>query len=391
MDPALGTRSYAANAYLPPAVRGRVNLTVRTGVEVRKVVLENLDYDGDVVATGVEFTDSIAGMTTTTKATARREVIIAAGTFGSPKLLEHSGIGDARRQLGGDADHRVVVVENPGVGENLQNHPLATVSFEVVTGGANDGGAPPTKDAFLRAALRQDEKVLGAAVKQYIERRTGQFASSGVTSAALLPLPGLATPEGREELEDHFKHSTVVSGPNGDSFAVAHERFVRDMVLSTSEASGYYIFGPAYAPFNPDGTSGQPPLDDGSEDSYITVAIMLAHPLSRGSVHVIGAGAEQTLVIDPGLLSHPLDLEVMARHVQFVEQRLAAAEPLAKWLKPGGKRAAGAPEAGTLKDLEVAKGYVIHTSELPSPPTHIFLFPVLSLLTQVSGEKIGES
>lgn len=74
-------------------------------------------------------------------------------------------------------------------------------------------------------------------------------------------------------------------------------------------------------------------------------------------MHVIpGAGSDdQKLAIDPGYFKHPLDLEIMARHVQFVEQNLAAAELLAKLIKPHGKRADGGPEAGNLKDLDVVK------------------------------------
>ncbi|KAI2602581.1 hypothetical protein GGR54DRAFT_623519 [Hypoxylon sp. NC1633] len=344
VDPFMGIRSYAANTYLSPEVRGRPNLTVRTGVEVKTVLLKKPgrdEPDGDAIATGVEFTDLTTGATTTV--TARREIVISAGTFGSSKLLELSGIGDARR-LG--ADH--VVVDVAGVGENLQNHPITTVSFEVVD------AAPPTKDTFLRAAIRQDEQILGVAMKEYMEHRTGPFASSGVTSAAQLPLPMLDTPEGVKELEGLL--GTTGTGPNG-SFAVAHEKFVRAILSSRSESSGYYIFGPAYAAFNPDGTSALPPMD-GSEDNYITIILMLTHPLSRGSVHVVGAGANRTLAIDPGYFSHPLDLEVMARHVQFIEQGLATTEPLAKWLKPNGKRAVGAPDAGALNDLEVAKEFI---------------------------------
>ncbi|KAI1117678.1 hypothetical protein F5Y14DRAFT_401508 [Nemania sp. NC0429] len=342
VDPALGIRSYAANAYLTPEIRGRTNLTVLTGVEVKKVILRKPeDGDGDAVATGVEFTDLATGATKT--ATARRQVVLSGGTFGSPKILELSGIGDARR-LGADT----VVVDLPGVGENLQNHPMTMVSFEVVD------TSPPTGDSFVRAAIRQDQEVLGPVLKQYIEHRTGIFASSGVTSAAQLPLPGLATPAGQKELESLLGDA---GAPPSDPFAVAHEAFVRSVLSSPSEASGYYIFAPAYAGFNPDGTNALPPLD-GSEDNYITVACILAHPLSRGSVHVVGAGDDQKLVIDPRYFSHPLDLEVMARHVQFIEQGLAATEPLARCLKVNGKRAIGAPSAGAFKDLEVVKEFL---------------------------------
>ncbi|KUI68203.1 L-sorbose 1-dehydrogenase [Cytospora mali] len=344
VDPAVGMRSYAANAYLSPDVRGRANLTVLTGVEVTKILLNKSSSggNGDAVATGVEFTDPTTGATKT--ATARREVIISAGAFGSPRILELSGIGDAQR-LGTDN----VVVDLPGVGENLQNHPMTAVSFEVTD------AAPPTKDAFLRAAIRQDMEVLGGAMREYIEHRTGPFASSGVTSAAQLPLPGLDTPEGKKELEDMLSKTGASGG--GSSFAVAHEKFVQSILSSPSEASGYYILGPAYGAFNPDGTRALPPLD-GSEDNYITVVFVLAHPLSRGSVHVVSDGANKKLAIDPGYLSHPLDLEVMARHVRFIEQGLAATEPLAKLLKPDGKRAVGAPGAGDLKDLEVVKKFI---------------------------------
>lgn len=338
VDPDIGIRSYAANAYLSPEVRARPNLTVLTGAEVKKVLLKRGGGEGDAVATGVEYTEGTTGETKT--AVTRREVIISAGAFGSPKILELSGIGDPQR-LGVDN----VIADVPGVGENLQNHPMTGVSFEVVD------DAPLTKDGFLRAALRQDQEVLGAAMGEYIEHRTGVFASSGVTSAAQLPFPGLETPEGKQEL------ARLLSETGGDSsgpFAIAHEKFIRSMLSSPSEASGYYILAPAYASFNPDGTPALPPLD-GSEDNYITIACMLAHPLSRGSVHVVDAGANQKLVIDPRFFDHPLDLEVMARHVQFIEQGLATTEPLAQWLKPNGKRVIGAPCAGALKDTEVAK------------------------------------
>lgn len=248
VDPATGMRSYAANAYLPPDVRGRANLKVLTGVEVTRILLERSaggDGNGDAVATGVEFTDPATGETKT--ATARREVIVSAGALGSPRILEVSGIGDARR-LGAEK----AIVDVPGVGENLQNHPMITVSLEVTD------AAPPTKDAFLRAAIRQDMEALGGAMKLYMEHHTGPLASSGVTSAAQLPLPGLDTPEGKVDLEGLLGETGAAAAAAGAPFAVAHERFVRSILSSPSEASGYYIFGPAYGAVNPDLDNGRP-------------------------------------------------------------------------------------------------------------------------------------
>lgn len=342
VDPGMGIRSYAGNAYLSPEVRERANLTVRTGVEVGQVILKIPDTShGNAIAEGVKYTDSSTGETITV--VARREVIITAGVFGSPKLLETSGIGNPEH-LGLEN----TILKLPGVGENLQNHPMTSLSFEV----AED--APATKDAFLKAAIRQDPQVLGPAMMEYMEHQTGMFARSGITSAAQLPLPETGKPEWSQQVDEILKLSPAAS-LNRDGFGRAHENYVRAFLSSPSEASGYYILGPAWAAFNPDGTSALLPMDNEAEESYITILLMLSHPLSRGSVHITGKGAEQTLAIDPGYLSHPLDLEVMARHLQLIEKDLVTAKPLAKQLKPNGRRAAGNPEAGALEDLDVAK------------------------------------
>lgn len=341
VDPGMCIRSYAGNAYLSPEVRERTNLTVRTGVEVGQVILKRPDTSHDnAIAEGVKYTDS-TGETITV--VARREVVITAGVFGSPKLLETSGIGNPEH-LGLEN----TILKLPGVGENLQNHPMTSLSFEVAE------GAPATKDAFLKAAIRQDPQVLGPAMMEYMENQTGMFASSGITSAAQLPLPETGKPEWSQQVDEILKLSPAAS-LNRDGFGRAHENYVRALLSTPSEASGYYILSPAWAAFNPDGTSALPPMDNEAEESYITILLMLSHPLSRGSVHITGQGAEQTLAIDPGYLSHPLDLEVMARHLQLIEKDLVTAEPLAKQLKPNGKRAAGNPEAGALEDLDVAK------------------------------------
>lgn len=98
-------RSSAAMAYLAPN-RGRRNLTVRTGAQVRRLTIDKGR------ATGVEMMDG-------TRLSATREVILASGAIGSPRLLLLSGIGPADHlsKLGID-----VVLDQPQVGENLQDH-----------------------------------------------------------------------------------------------------------------------------------------------------------------------------------------------------------------------------------------------------------------------------
>ena len=102
-----GRRWSAANAYLRPALK-RENVTM-TRALAQRVVME----DGRAV--GVEVLRG--GKTETIRA--RREVILAASSINSPKLLMLSGIGPAAHLK----EHGIeVVADRPGVGGNLQDH-----------------------------------------------------------------------------------------------------------------------------------------------------------------------------------------------------------------------------------------------------------------------------
>ncbi|MGB7335520.1 MAG: choline dehydrogenase [Salaquimonas sp.] len=102
-----GRRWSAASAYLKPAVK-------RGGVQIikglaRKVVIEGKKAVGVEISRGANI-EVIK---------ARREVILAASSINSPKLLMLSGIGPANhlKKMGVE-----VVVDRPGVGQNLQDH-----------------------------------------------------------------------------------------------------------------------------------------------------------------------------------------------------------------------------------------------------------------------------
>jgi choline dehydrogenase-like flavoprotein len=103
-------RSYTAPAYYVPSSE-RSNLTVLTGAFVKKIAFDV--NSSPVTATGVWY--SIGGDEHFVGAL--REVILSAGTIQSPKILELSGIGSKTQLENFEIN---VVVENPGVGENLQ-------------------------------------------------------------------------------------------------------------------------------------------------------------------------------------------------------------------------------------------------------------------------------
>jgi len=103
-----GVRASTSNAYLRRAMK-RSNLTVRTKVLTHKVL-----FDGKN-ATGIEYSKEGS----VEQALASKEVILSAGSIGSPQLLQLSGVGPANVLKQANVP---LVHDLPGVGENLQDH-----------------------------------------------------------------------------------------------------------------------------------------------------------------------------------------------------------------------------------------------------------------------------
>ena len=101
-------RSSTATAFLHPA-ESRPNLTLLTGVEVHRLLLQNNRAIGIEVATGNQLSHYHAS----------EEVLLTAGAIGSPRLLLLSGIGPADQLQAVDVE---VKHNLPGVGQNLQDH-----------------------------------------------------------------------------------------------------------------------------------------------------------------------------------------------------------------------------------------------------------------------------
>ena len=112
-----GKRCSAAVGYLKP-VRDRSNLTVITGNEVSKLIIEN------GVAKGVEHVSN----GTVQKTFATEEVLLAAGAIGSPKLLMLSGIGPSEHLK----EHGIeCIVEHEAIGTNLHDHCDIDIVYEL--------------------------------------------------------------------------------------------------------------------------------------------------------------------------------------------------------------------------------------------------------------------
>jgi choline dehydrogenase-like flavoprotein len=164
-----GRRWSTADAYLRPA-RRRANLEVVSGAQVI-----GIDLDAGR-ATGVRYRKG----RDVRVAEARREVVLAAGALGSPQLLLLSGIGPPEQLR---AQGIPVLVDLPGVGENLQDHPYLVSVWDVPGGGSLADAESPK------------------AMLEYLLRRSGPLTSSVAEALAFVrSRPGLAQPD----LQFHF-------------------------------------------------------------------------------------------------------------------------------------------------------------------------------------------
>ncbi len=169
-----GRRCSTATGYLRPSL-GRPNLFLRTGCTVNRILFES----GRAI--GVELAD---GRTIET-VRAEREVIVAAGAVGSPKLLMLSGIGPADHLH----DHGLTVAaDRPAVGTNLQDHLDIDVILAVDRGLGLD--KYKAKHRMLLAGLR------------YVLFGTGPVTSTIVEGGAFWSVDPLST---RPDTQIHFE------------------------------------------------------------------------------------------------------------------------------------------------------------------------------------------
>ncbi|XP_074594645.1 L-sorbose 1-dehydrogenase-like [Brevipalpus obovatus] len=147
-----GQRVSTGRAYLSPA-SNRKNLDIVINAVVQRVLIDTENK----LADGVEYEKN--GKLYRVKA--RKEVIISAGVYNSPKLLMLSGIGP-KEEL---KKHGIpVVIDLPGVGQNLQDHPSPFLYYTTKYN---------TSTVYIRT-----EPLINSA-KMYADDRSGSFGAAG--------------------------------------------------------------------------------------------------------------------------------------------------------------------------------------------------------------------
>ena len=152
-----GWRWNTAKAFLRPTCHDRPNFTLWTNAHVARLITA-ADPDGRRRCTGAQVWDGREMVT----AHAAREVILCAGSIGSPQILQLSGIGPPGllRKYGID-----VVVDAPGVGANLQDHLQIRAVYKIA-------GAPTLN--VLASSLYGKARI----GLEYLFRRTGPMSMS---------------------------------------------------------------------------------------------------------------------------------------------------------------------------------------------------------------------
>ncbi|CAG9987339.1 unnamed protein product [Clonostachys byssicola] len=305
IDPETKTRSYALTAYYTHEIASRKNLTVITNTVVKRLLFDTSGVEP--VAQGVITVPSNGpGPETVIHSS---EVILAAGSLMTPQILELSGIGD-RSLL---ESHGVpVIVHNPSVGENLQDHPIACQSFEV-------NPDTPSSDVL------RDPAIFQALLQKYTTSNgAGPLGQSNISVALMPPTDasGVISSQGRKDLFDsNAEHLNSDDSKTLRAILKAgtrpQQRQVNTVVSEPSSMAEYLI------PARP--------------ENYLTIMTLLNHPFSRGSVHIKSSNIHDLPVWDPNFGSNPFDTELSARHLQFVET-LIKTEPFSALLKTDGAR-----------------------------------------------------
>jgi choline dehydrogenase len=150
-----GWRWNTAKAFLRPSCNGRPNFTMWTDAQVARLII-GTDPDGRRRCTGAQVWDGRQ----MTRVHAAREVILCAGSIGSPHLLQLSGIGPAQLLRAHGID---VIADSPGVGANLQDHLQIRAVYKI-------DGAPTLN--VLASSLYGKAKI----GLEYLLKRTGPMS-----------------------------------------------------------------------------------------------------------------------------------------------------------------------------------------------------------------------
>ncbi|KAL2131360.1 hypothetical protein VTI74DRAFT_5195 [Chaetomium olivicolor] len=281
IDTTKHTRSYSASSYLPLAGK---NLVVKTNTQVAKVNMVKCG-GSKYQATGVTLSSGQI-------ITAKKEVIMSAGSVQSPGLLELSGVGQpAVLKAAGVAP----LVDLPGVGENYQDHIRISNTYQLKDG--IDSFDNLIFDSAGANATGEMQKWLNGERSLY-EYTTAAY---GFVNWQQLSLDSQMKSLARSIFESSAnvidaKKLQFLDNPRVPSIEYIYE-------ANYVGAFGY--------------TGGK----------FITLFSTVMHPFSRGSVHIDPKNPHGKPIIDPKYMNNEYDRKALVEAAKFA-RRIANTEPI---------------------------------------------------------------
>ncbi|KAI0089283.1 GMC oxidoreductase [Irpex rosettiformis] len=324
-------RSYSTTAFYVPN-KDRENLSVLVNASVRKVHTAT-SPESNLIATGVEF--EYEG--NVYDVNARKEVIISSGALGSPHILELSGIGskDVLEKAGVP-----MKLDLPGVGENVQEHIMVGLSWEL-----KDDVQFDTLDI-----LRDPETY---AKHLELHKTVEGVFTTGVTSFGFVTLDQLTSRslEIYKSMEDIVAKLDPKTTPPGllEQYKLLLERYKPG---STNPGLEFISF--------PGLMSFPNPPEAGKR--YITLLVAVNHPWSRGTIHATSNDPSKLPEIDPHYFEQGVDLTLLlelAKRAREVANTSPMKEMIVNELNPGPKVQTDEELSGWIKETF---GTVWHTS-----------------------------
>ncbi|KAH9945030.1 aryl-alcohol oxidase-like protein [Epithele typhae] len=264
-----GVRTSSATAFLDANTLDRKNLDVLIGTRVTRLI-SSVRSNSKPTFRDVELAQSPSGERVIVTAT--KELVLSAGSVGTPQILKLSGIGD-REEL---AAHGIpLVLDLPDVGKNLQDHPWVPLQWQINTN--------VTLDPFNRNATLRD-----AALSAYDATKRGPLANN----------PG-GNHIGWFRLPENSSVLRQYGDPSSGPLSPHYELTVSNSFLSFT----------------------QPTPDAGG---FMSMAAALVAPTSKGSVSLASSSAFDAPLIDPAFLQAPEDLAILTEAVMAAHRFTSA-------------------------------------------------------------------
>ena len=306
-----GQRWNTSRAFLTPALERR-NLSILTNAMVERLVVEGRRVTGVIVKR----------RTFPMRLGARREVILAAGSIGSPHLLQLSGIGPGERlrRLGIGVLHDL-----QGVGENLQDHLQVRCAYKVT---GVETLNERSQNMFQKARIGLEYAIRRTGAMTMAPSQLGTFAKSDPTRETanlqyhiqpltlpkfgepLDPFPAFTasvcnlrpTSRGFVSLASPDPYTSPVIQPN---YLATEED--RSVAADAIRLTRHIVTMPALAQFKPE--EFRPGPEIGNDTAALAraagdIATTIFHPVGTCKM---GPSNDPTAVVDPTLTLHGLE------------------------------------------------------------------------------------